>query len=222
MSSVTKTTGLLHYGLMSFWYLGSRGTLWLSKTVWIRQLDLSFCSLPLLLLDSQISPRQVSSVDIGCQASKLSISIFHCRLTTLPMCQLRGGDTWNKRSLPPITCMKSWTKMWEFPLNEKFPQKGKCWQMHLFLASWTCPNPDVGMWSGSEGMYVRAGCVMHQVYRSWIVPAGVLWAKFPRWGYEYEWVSPWSPGKSWRCPCRQEGQSVLTAILESAVLVLPA
>lgn len=112
---------------------------------------------------------------------------------------------WNNSSLPPVTCVKSC----EFPLNEKFPQKGKCWQMHLFLASWTCPSSDVGMWSGSEWMYVRAGCVMHQVYRSWIVAAGVLWAKFPRWGYEYEWVSPLMPWKMLKVPL-QAGRTKCT------------
>lgn len=212
--------GLLHYGLMSFRYLGTRGTLWLSKTVWIRQLDLSFSSLPLFLLDTQISPRQETSLFYGHRVSGKHIIHFHLSPDWQHcLCvSLGGGDMWNNSSLPPITYVKSC----EFPLNEKFPQKGKCWQMHLFLTSWTCPSSDVGMWSGSERMYVRAGCVMHQVYRSWIVAAGFLWAKFPRWGYEYEWVSPWCPGKCWRCPCRQEGQSVLTAILESAVLVLPA
>lgn len=60
------------------------------------------------------------------------------------------------------------------------------------LVSWTCPDSDLGMWSGSEWTYVRAGCVMHQVDRAWSVAAGFPWAKFPRWGYE----DPWSP--SWK------------------------
>lgn len=73
-----------------------------------------------------------------------------------------------------------------------------------------------------EWTHVKAGWVMHQVGRVWTVVAGFPWAKFPRWSYEYQWVNLIDlsfNGKRHRWPCWKEGQSVLTAILVSLLLV---